>query len=189
MAESIPSCEPFPTTMADTTPIQDFAASLVTTTYGNQHPTPEEPLYTEINIPLPRIKSPPPKPASTPMSQPPPSTSLSHLPQGRSRSSTLSSLSRFRRSSSSTARSSEEGSRNSEEWPRVRRSIVKSKEIAAAMNLEHMNKRTRSGTVDALAVVPAVLMLSAELFTPGQDAQGQKGRKDSGVGRWEDGIR
>lgn len=63
---------------------------------------------------------------------------------------------------------------------------MKSKEVAAAMNLGHVNKRTRSGTVDALAVVPALLMLSAELFTPGQEA---RGRKDSGVGKWEDGIR
>lgn len=80
------------------------------------------------------------------------------------------------------------------------------------MNLSHASKKTsRRGTVDALAVVPAVLVLSAELFTPGsgkveregggkgqEDGKGMgKGdghggggaRKDSGVGRWEDGIR
>lgn len=55
------------------------------------------------------------------------------------------------------------------------------------MNLNHQNKRNRSGTVDALAVVPAVLVLSAELFTPGQGNEGR--RKDRGVTRWEDGIR
>jgi hypothetical protein len=57
------------------------------------------------------------------------------------------------------------------------------------MDLRHQSKRSRSGTIHALAVVPAVLVLSAELFTPGAGgAQGAK-RKDSGVGRWEDGIR
>lgn len=55
------------------------------------------------------------------------------------------------------------------------------------MNLNHQNKRNRSGTIDALAVVPAVLVLSAELFTPGQGDEGRK--RDGEVGRWEDGIR
>lgn len=61
------------------------------------------------------------------------------------------------------------------------------------MDLRHQNKKGRSGTIDALAVVPAVLVLSAELFTPGvggghgDEKRGK--RKDSGVGRWEDGIR
>jgi hypothetical protein len=50
------------------------------------------------------------------------------------------------------------------------------------MNPLHRSKRGRSGTVDALAVVPAVLVLSAELFTPGD------GGKARG-GRWADGIR
>lgn len=55
------------------------------------------------------------------------------------------------------------------------------------MDLRHQSKKGRSsGTIDALAVVPAVLVLSAELFTPGEK-EGR--RKDSGVGRWEDGIR
>jgi hypothetical protein len=60
------------------------------------------------------------------------------------------------------------------------------------MDLSHQKKRTsRSGTLDALAVVPAVLMLSAELFTPGSGDRKVDGgrRKDSGVGRWEEGIR
>lgn len=59
------------------------------------------------------------------------------------------------------------------------------------MNLRHQSKRSRSGTIDALAVVPAVLVLSAELFTPEEEngRGGREGRKDSGVGRWEDGIR
>lgn len=41
------------------------------------------------------------------------------------------------------------------------------------MDLNHANKRGRSGTVDALAVVPAVLVLSAELFTPGTGRRGE----------------
>lgn len=66
------------------------------------------------------------------------------------------------------------------------------------MDLKHQNKKGRRGTIDALAVVPAVLVLSAELFTPGsgqgegEGAGGKEGRgrrKDSGVGRWEDGLR
>jgi hypothetical protein len=77
---------------------------------------------------------------------------------------------------------------SSEEWPRIRKEIVKSREIHAMMNLRHQNKRGRSGTIDALAVVPAVLVLSAELFTPGEETHEGR-RKDSGVGRWEDGIR
>ncbi|KAF2133852.1 hypothetical protein P153DRAFT_372404 [Dothidotthia symphoricarpi CBS 119687] len=188
MADSTVLSEPFPPLLDSTTPIHEFASSPLATPYEESSPKYDEPLYTEINIPLPHIRSPPPKPISTPFS-PPPSASLSPPPRGRSRSTTLSSLSPFRRSSSSTVRTSDEQSRHSEEWPRIRKDIVKSREIAAAMNLGHRNKRTRSGTIDALAVVPAVLILSAELFTPGQDDQEQKSRKDSGVGRWGDGIR
>ena len=59
------------------------------------------------------------------------------------------------------------------------------------MDLKHQNKKVgRNGVIDALAVVPAVLVLSAELFTPGSEEQAKGGRrKDSGVGKWEDGIR
>jgi len=76
--------------------------------------------------------------------------------------------------------------RASDEWPRIKKE-VKNKEIAAMMNLDHQSKRTRSGTIDALAVVPAVLVLSAELFTPSQESRERK--KDSRVSRWENGIR
>lgn len=66
---------------------------------------------------------------------------------------------------------------------------MKSREVNAMMDLRHQSKRGRSGTVDALAVVPAVLVLSAELFTPGTGDAKEGRRKDSGVGKWEDGIR
>jgi hypothetical protein len=42
------------------------------------------------------------------------------------------------------------------------------------MDLGHQSKRGRSSTIDALAVVPAVLVLSAELFTPGAEGRGKK---------------
>ncbi|KAJ8116567.1 hypothetical protein OPT61_g2036 [Boeremia exigua] len=132
----------------------------------------KSPLYTEINIPLPAVSAPP-KEAKQ---------SLSPPPKSRSRAVSLSSLSPFRRRSSSVSSSG----RSSEDWPRIRKE-VKNKEIAAMMNPNHQNKRSRSGTIDALAVVPAVLVLSAELFTPGQGSNER--RKSSGVGRWEDGIR
>lgn len=50
------------------------------------------------------------------------------------------------------------------------------------MDLGHASKRGRSGTVDALAVVPAVLVLSAELFTPGAgQRRGERGRLVEGM--------
>lgn len=138
----------------------------------------ESPLYTEINIPLPAVPA-----SSRPSQQSQRSLqSLSPPAKSRSRAVSLSSLSPFRRRSSSISSSG----RASEDWPRIKKE-VKNKEVAAAMNLNHQSKRTRSGTIDALAVVPAVLVLSAELFTPGQSNEGS--RKGSGVGRWEDGIR
>ncbi|KZM27915.1 uncharacterized protein EKO05_0010307 [Ascochyta rabiei] len=132
----------------------------------------ESPLYTEINIPLPAIPTPPKQAQS----------SLSPPPKSRSRAVSLSSLSPFRRRSSSILSSGSP----SEEWPRIKKE-VKNKEIAAMMNPNHQSKRTHSGTIDALAVVPAVLVLSAELFTPSQEDGARK--RGSGVGRWEDGIR
>ncbi|KAH7383868.1 hypothetical protein BKA66DRAFT_417540 [Pyrenochaeta sp. MPI-SDFR-AT-0127] len=144
----------------------------------------EEPLYIEINIPLPRL----PKPNTSSPAQSSQINSSSSLPspsKSRGRSCTLSSLSPFRRSSSASS-----GSKDAEEWPRIRKDIVKSREVHAMMDLKHHNKRSRGGAIDALAVVPAVLVLSAELFTPGSVNDGREGkRKDSGVGRWEDGIR
>ncbi|KAF3041305.1 hypothetical protein E8E12_004806 [Didymella heteroderae] len=138
----------------------------------------ESPLYTEINIPLPAVPAPPRQSQQSQQSQ----QSLSPPGKSRSRAVSLSSLSPFRRRSSSISSSG----RASEDWPRIKKE-VKNREVAAAMDLNHQSKRARSGTVDALAVVPAILVLSAELFTPGQSNEGR--RKDSGVGRWENGIR
>ncbi|KAF1939484.1 hypothetical protein EJ02DRAFT_504780 [Clathrospora elynae] len=146
----------------------------------------ETPLYTEIAIPLPHLPTPRhPSPSPCSPANPPP----------RPRSRTLSSLSPFLHLRSSSTSSSSYNQKDSEEWPRIRKDVIKSKEVHAMMDLRHANKRhrNRSGTIDALAVVPAVLVLSAELFTPGTGEGGKedrgKVRKYSGVGRWEDGIR
>ncbi|KAF2998279.1 hypothetical protein E8E13_006936 [Curvularia kusanoi] len=136
----------------------------------------QDPLYTEINIPLPAVPAPPKESNKT----------LSPPPKSRSRAVSLSSLSPFHRRSSSVSSSVSSSGRSSEEWPRIKKE-VKNKEVAAMMNLNHQSKRNRSGTIDALAVVPAVLVLSAELFTPGQENDAR--RKGRGVSRWEDGIR
>lgn len=172
------------------TPTHDDVAP---STEGFMFPYPkyDEPLYTEINIPLPQIPSSQPARSSSPPSN---GSSSSTPPKRRSRGFSLSSLSPFgrsRSSSSSTSGKSDDSAqtRHSEEWPQVRREIVKNREVAAAMNLEHQSKRTRSATIDALAVVPALLVLSAELFTPGSGHKQNSRKKDRGVGRWEDGIR
>lgn len=173
-----PFCDFSSTTSAVATP--DAAPEPMPSPFAVPHMTPKEdedksPLYTEINIPLPTMALPSTKPHQAQQSLSPP-------PKSRSRAVSLSSLSPFRRRSSSIGSSG----RASEEWPRIKKE-VKNREVAAAMNLNHQSKRGRSGTIDALAVVPAVLVLSAELFTPGQSSPGR--RNGSGVGRWEDGIR
>ncbi len=167
-----PFCSFDPSTSVVTTP--DAAPESPPPIFPFVSPSTEEdknPLYTEINIPLPAVPAP-----LKEIKQ-----SLSPPPKSRSRAVSLSTLSPFRRRSSSVSSTG----RASEEWPRIRKE-VRNKEIAAMMNPNHQNKRSRSGTIDALAVVPTVLVLSAELFTPGQ---GSDNRRKSGVNRWEDGIR
>ncbi|KAH7093558.1 hypothetical protein FB567DRAFT_176104 [Paraphoma chrysanthemicola] len=175
----------------------------------------EEPLYTEINIPLPRLPSPSrtslqrTTPQSNSPVQPTLSSSSSSRPttgaktqtssHNRSRAKSLSSFPLFRSRSSSTSTQTSASTCATEPWPRVRPAHVKNREVAAAMDLRHQSKRGRSSTIDALAVVPAVLVLSAELFTPGTGESEEKGRdgkgssegrrKDSGVGRWVDAVR
>lgn len=126
----------------------------------------EEPLYTEINIPLPPLPKPKPEPVS---------------PKSRSRSRSLVSLSPFhrrRRSSQGSDSSCDSTGSKDEDWPRVRKE-VRNKEIFSIMSLK--SRHHKGGTVDALAVVPAVLVLSAELFTPGL------GKKKE-AGKWEEGM-
>jgi hypothetical protein len=214
----IGACEPFPSIasildsapttpqhdndapiLAMSTPIIELRTPSFPTAPESFSPNYEGPLYTEINIPLPSIPIPPPSSSTTSSSAPRPS--LESKSESRERSRTLSSLSPFRHRRSSSISSfpcppsisshaysaSASSSKDSEEWPRIRKDVVKSREVNAAMNLQHPTKRSRGGSIDALAVVPAVLVLSAELFTPGETSEGR--RKDSGVGRWEDGLR
>lgn len=139
-----------------------------------------EPLYTEINIPLPSIA------LGCPAQTPAASSPLKGC-HSRSRARSFSSFSPFRTHSS--GRTSDESARRSEDWPCMRKEIVKNRKAAAAMNLSHGNKNGRNGTIDALAIVPALLVLSAELFTPRTGDAKEELRKDSGVGRWENRIR
>ncbi|KAH4932412.1 hypothetical protein HBI30_178270 [Parastagonospora nodorum] len=135
----------------------------------------EEPLYTEINIPLPRLPSPPQTPTN-----PPPGVSAITTNRSRSRSLSAFSLSPFRSRSSSTSTTA-----TTTPERLVKPSILRSREVAAAMDLEQKGRRGRSSTIDALAVVPAVLVLSAELFTPGGEKscgrRGGRGRKGEGL--------
>ncbi|ORY08341.1 hypothetical protein BCR34DRAFT_603592 [Clohesyomyces aquaticus] len=131
-------------TMPATVDISSPEASPLATPEPIQY---EEPLYTEIRIPLPPIPQP-----STP-------------PKSRHRAHTLASLSPFhhRSRSSSTATNSNVNVDRPQDSP------------AAAMMKSLTKGRKRSGTVDALAIVPAVLVLSAELFTPRKDEEKEGG--------------
>jgi len=155
--------EPIPTT-APESPVKRTGEVSLSSSRSSPEPKydDEEPLYTEINIPLPPI----PKPRAVGAAAKP-----------RAKSHSISSFRPFHRRGSSSDSTGGSG----EEWPRVRKQ-VKSREVAAAMNVASRGRR--SGTVDALAVVPAVLMLSAELFTPGQGGS----RTKEGGGRWQDGM-
>jgi len=112
-----------------------------------------EPLYTEIRIPLPRIVQPP----SSTSRSPPTSTS-------RSRAQTLaSSFSPFHRRRSSS--------------PSVKKDLEKEKEkriSTGSMMKDLVNRKKMPGSVDALVVLPAVLVLSAELFTPEEEEEEKK---------------
>ncbi|CAI6342407.1 unnamed protein product [Periconia digitata] len=124
---------------------------------------PKEPLFTEINIPLPSL---PKKGPST----------YAHL---RTRAHSLQSLRPFhRRGSSSDSSTSKSSASRVAQEP----SSVKSREVAAAMDLGKRHRRSR--TIDALAVVPAVLVLRAELFTP----VSKSSKLSRGEVKWEDGM-
>jgi hypothetical protein len=157
------------------TPTHEYSAPMLSLDNPINEKAEEEPLYTEINIPLPRLPSP---------SSPQPPTSLSPPPQSHSRSRSRS-LSLFRPRSISLSSSRHSEDRKSEDSTASSRRVVRNRDIVAAMDLGQKS-RGRRGTVDALAVVPTVLVLSAELFTPGEGKGGREGRREV---RWEEGIR
>lgn len=135
-------------------------------TISDLQPSPQEPLYTEINIPLPQLQ------------KPRPSSSYSTL-RNRAHSLHPSFKPFHRRGSSSDSSSSTQG--YAAPRPVREEPVVKSREVAAAMDLRKRHRRSR--TVDALAVVPAVLILRAELFTPGE--VDERSRREV---KWEDGM-
>jgi len=64
----------------------------------------------------------------------------------------------------------------------VKKELEKEKEkrtSTGSIMKDLVNRKKRSGTVDALAVLPAVLVLSAELFTPEEE---EKKKKNDGKG-------
>ncbi|KAF2742372.1 hypothetical protein M011DRAFT_481761 [Sporormia fimetaria CBS 119925] len=112
------------------------------------------PLYTEINIPLPRLSA---SPAGA--SSGSPRTAAKH---GHSKS--LSAFPGFHsRSSSTSTTSSTESERRVRYAPRIELSM------AAAGK----GTKARRATIEA-AIVPAAMVLSAELFTPGQGERTKK---------------
>lgn len=162
-----------------------------------QEPHYDSPLYTEINIPLPPLPGTPVL-ATTPAS---PTTPESKARHSRSRSHTLSSFSPFhrRRSSSPSASISATTSSaagNSVDYyiPEERTEKVERHEQRIELSMRAVGKgsgrkqKKRSGTVGA-AIVPAVMVLGAELFTPGVaerervSVDGGKDRLEVGGGR------
>lgn len=117
----------------------------------------DSPLYTEINIPLPPLPGTPPAAAIVTPTSP-------KARDSRDRAHTLHSFSPFhrRRSSSPSATiSGDEPVKHHE------------KRLELSMRGASKGHRRRSGTIDA-AIVPAVMVLSAELFTPGEGDRGRK---------------
>lgn len=135
---------------------------------------PTEPLFTEINIPLPPL----PKPVSI-LRQRAHSLQSFRPFQHRRGPSIDSNTSKASKASSTSSTSSA----TSASRPR-KGSLIKSRETAAAMDLRKGHKRSR--TIDALAVVPAVLVLRAELFTP--TYMQNETRHDRKEVKWEDGM-
>ncbi|KAF2260060.1 hypothetical protein CC78DRAFT_547828 [Lojkania enalia] len=121
----------------------------------------EEPLYTEIRIPLPPV----PKQYKKGYMDP---------TKPRSRAHTLSSFLPFqhhhRTSSSSSTKSDPETSKEGSVVGSLKNSVVKG--------------RKRGQTLEALAVAPAMLMLKTELFTPAEkrDMELEEGMQSGGEG-------
>jgi hypothetical protein len=169
-----------PESPTQTTPTHESSAPVLCLSPGSETSTEEEPLYTEINIPLPRLASPVSPPSTLPPALPPtntcsdlasPSSDVHNGQQERSRPrSRARSLSLFRPRSLSLSNFSISPRPTSLDQARQSTSSSSS---STSLILSHQSKRGRSGTVDALAVVPAVLMLRAELFTPGVHREGR----------------
>jgi hypothetical protein len=119
----------------------------------------ESPLYTEINIPLPPLPGTP-VTTATPITPVGPTSPKS----SRSRAHTLHSFSPFHRRRSSSPSAS---------IPEIEYGPKKHQEKRIELSMRDVSKgrKKRSGTVGA-AIVPAVMVLSAELFTPGEGASG-----------------
>ncbi|KAF2707883.1 hypothetical protein K504DRAFT_458370 [Pleomassaria siparia CBS 279.74] len=147
-----PSAPPRPTS-----PTSTESMSSPPLTKSVPSPTIEEPLYTEIRIPLPRLAQQPPSWSKSKSKSPYTSACTS---TSRSRAHTIaSSLSPFhKRISSSPGARREQGSNDAKN---VTRDLA--------------SRKKRAETVGALAVLPAVLMLSAELFTPEEKDRNEKG--------------
>ncbi|KAF2110832.1 hypothetical protein BDV96DRAFT_650449 [Lophiotrema nucula] len=154
----IPVAQPRPA-IATRMSTESIEGSPLATPDLRQH---EEPLYTEIHIPLPPIPERFLQPDLT-----------ASPPKARSRGHTLHSMLPFhhRRSSSSSSEKSQPSKEKAKE------------ETGMVGMMKAVQKgRRRSGTVEALAVVPTVLMLGTEMFTPSEEREVElKERKHEGV--------
>ena len=123
----------------------------------------QEPLYNEIRIPLPPIPNRFLQPSDTVASS-----------KSRSRAHTLHAMLPFhhRRSSSSSSEASQ----------RTQEKIKEETGMAGMMKAVRKSRR-RSGTVEALAVVPTVIMLGTEMFTPSEEREMELKERKSGVVR------
>jgi hypothetical protein len=136
---------------APTTPELD-PSPLTTPESRYAEPHYETPLYTEINIPLPTL----PQSSTSAVEH---SSAASSKPTGRrKRAHTLHSISPFHKSHSSSPEGAVKQQQQNHQHPNHH-----------GLSLRTLAKgRSRSGTIEA-AIVPAVLVLKAELFTPGHD--------------------
>ncbi|KAF2008044.1 hypothetical protein P154DRAFT_14473 [Amniculicola lignicola CBS 123094] len=147
-------------------PIEDQTESPDSSSPNTPEMQYEEPLYTEINIPLPPL----------PQARPPIPPKSRDRP--RARAHTIHSPFSFHRRRPSSPPSKAPPSTEKEMalfLGEDKRESEKTRGAAKGagwqeMMKEKMKGRKRNQTVDALAIVPAVLVLRAELFTPGKDA-------------------
>ena len=118
----------------------------------------DSPLYTEINIPLPALPQPP---SGVEAVSSPATAHLASPSQSRSRAHTVHSISPFQRHRNRSS-SPEEARSERPQQPRQQHPNHH------GLSLRTLARgRSRSGTIDA-AIIPAVLVLKAELFTPSE---------------------